>query len=92
MITVTRPDGSMKVTFKREDVQVIVWDVADDPCNLLGTPHLTGTARFIAPDSDVDLTGHGADGTGSALVGTVTDESGQEWHLLVTTHATVEPG
>ena len=92
MLTVTRPDGSMKATFKGRDVHVIVWRVADNPCNLLQTPHLTGTARFIAPDSDVDLTGHGADATNSLLIGTVTDETGQEWHLVLSFHGTVEPG
>ena len=45
--------------------------------------------RLVSTDS---VSGHGADATGFRLVGTVTDEGGQRYHLVVVFLGTLAPG
>ena len=89
IFTVTRPNGSFKQTLKGENQNVLVWDLPADAC--VDSPDYTGTARMIATDSDVDLTGHGADASGHRVTGTVTDASGQRYHLHAVSLLTVAP-
>jgi hypothetical protein len=51
----------------------------------------TGTAGVIFNDSDVDLSGAGADASMVHIVGTVTDRNGQKYHLVAMNHAIVPP-
>ncbi len=44
-LVVTRPDGSNKVLQRGVDIYVVAWEVAGFPCDLLGAPHFTGTAK-----------------------------------------------
>jgi hypothetical protein len=90
-LTVTRPDGSFKLLLRGEE-NVVVLEAVGLPCdNLLDVPRLTGTARVVVTDSDVDLTGHGADASMLHVTGTVTDESGQLYHLVALNHQVVDP-
>jgi hypothetical protein len=89
IFTVTRPDGSLKQTWKAANHNVLVWDLPADAC--VDIPDYTGTARMIATDSDVDLTGHGADASGHRVTGIVTDASGQRYHLHAVSLLTVAP-
>jgi hypothetical protein len=89
IFTVTRPDESFKQTWKGESQNVLVWDLPADAC--VDSPDYTGTARMILTDSDVDLTGHGADASGHRVTGTVTDASGQRYHLHAVFLLTVAP-
>ena len=91
VLQVTRPDGSVKLEGKGRDMHVVVWDVVADPCTMLEAPHYSGTAHFNSKDNDVDLTGHGADASGFEVNGTVTDASGQAYHLLANFHGTISP-
>jgi len=89
VLTVTRPDGSQKVTWQADDVHVLIWNLPANVCT--ENPDYTGTARLVNTDSDVDLSGPGADATGFTTRGTVTDGSGQQYHLLVVGRFTVAP-
>jgi hypothetical protein len=61
-------------------LHVLVWNLPADIC--AESPDYTGTARLVLADSDLDLTGPGADGTGQTGTGTVTDAGGQPYNLL----------
>jgi hypothetical protein len=87
LLTVTRPDGSLKATFKGEEMNVLVWTFPADACT--ESPDFAGTGRIVVTDSDVNLDGRGADATGQTVTGTVTDESGQRYHLVAVIRATV---
>lgn len=87
VLTVTRPDGSQKVGWQGTGLHVLVWNLPADVC--AESPDYTGTARLVLADSDVDLSGHGADGTGQTGTGTVTDANGQRYRLLWVNRATV---
>jgi hypothetical protein len=89
ILTVTRPDGSQKVVWGGDPVHVLVWNLPADVC--AESPDYTGTARTIITDSDVDLSGRGADATGFTTTGTVTDGTGQQYHLLMVARGTVPP-
>jgi hypothetical protein len=89
ILTVTRPDGSQKQTWQANDVHVLIWNLPADVC--AESPDYTGTARLVNTDSDVDLSGHGADATGFTTRGTVTDGSGQQYHFLLVARFTVAP-
>jgi hypothetical protein len=93
LLTVTRPDGSTKLLFKGEDVHVVVFDAVSSTCDntLLDAPRFTGTVRVALTDSDADLSGHGADASQITVTGTVTDESGQQYHLVVSSHQVLSP-
>jgi hypothetical protein len=87
VLTVTRPDGSQKVGWQGTGLHVLVWNLPADIC--AESPDYTGTARLVLADSDLDLSGHGADGTGQTGTGTVTDANGQRYRLLWVNRATV---
>src|SRR5215217_3028822 len=87
VLTVTRPDGSQKVGWQGTGLHVLVWNLPADIC--AEAPDYTGTAQLVLADSDLDLSGHGADGTGQTGTGTVTDASGQRYRLLWVNRSTV---
>jgi len=55
-------------------------------------PTSPAQARLVSTDSDFVVSGHGADATGFRLIGTVTDEDGQRYHLVVVFLGTVANG
>ena len=84
-LEVIRPDGSQKLQLKG-NVNVVVVNLAafnqsfcQEPS---AVPTYTGTARLILNDSDFDLSGPGADAAQMHLVGTVTDQNGQRYHVV----------
>jgi hypothetical protein len=87
VLTVTRPDGSQKVGWQGTGLHVLVWNLPADIC--AESPDYTGTARLVLADNDLDLSGHGADGTGQTGTGTVTDANGQSYRLLWVNRSTV---
>ena len=87
VLTATRPDGSQKVGWQGEGLHALVWNLPADVC--AESPDYTGTARLVLADSDLDLSGHGADGTGQTGAGSVTDASGQRYHLILVNRNTV---
>jgi len=92
ILTVTRPDGSQKVTIRGGPNQhLLVWysPTPIPPC--AGPPDFTGTAHFLSHDSDVDLSGHGADASGTTVEGIVTDVNGQRYHFGANILLTVAP-
>ena len=77
------------MTWQANNVHVLIWNLPADVC--AESPDYTGTARLVNTDSDVDLSANGADATGFTTRGTVTDGSGQQYHLLVVARATIAP-
>ena len=69
-------------------------DILADICTeeFLALPHLEGTGRFINTDTDVELTGHGADASCFNISGTVADESGNRFHVTVVLRGLVALG
>ena len=95
ILVVTRPDGSIKFNARGEEVNVVVFDafVPDAGCDvLLGAPHYTGTVRVHAEDNDLFVSGNRANASQITVTGTVTDESGQEYHLTSFSHQVLAPG
>jgi hypothetical protein len=80
-LIVTRPDGSEKHTLTGEDIHVLVWPAGVDLCEQ--SPDFSGTGDILAHDNDFNLDGPGGEATGHRLVGRVTDENGQLYHLTV---------
>ena len=78
-LIVTRPDGSEKHTLTGEDLHILVWPAGVDIC--AESPDFSGTGDFRATDNDFNLDGPGGEASGHRLVGTVTDEDGQLYHL-----------
>jgi hypothetical protein len=93
LLTITRPDGSQKGTLKGRNLDIVVWDIpgsapfGGDIC--AEDPVYAGTGHVIITDSDADLSHPGADASGETLVGTVTDASGQRYHLVAAIRFTV---
>jgi hypothetical protein len=72
---------------RAKDLPVVVFASPPlDECDLLETPLFTGTAQAIIADNDVFLTHHGANAFDLRVTGTVTDESGQEYHVVARIH------
>jgi hypothetical protein len=93
-LLVTRPDGSTKLQLKG-NVNVVVVDLVaftesfcQDPS---AVPTYTGTASLVVNDNDFDLSGPGADAAQMHLVGTVTDQTGQRYHLVGINQSIVAP-
>jgi hypothetical protein len=90
---VTRPDGSQKGTIKGQNLHILIWDIPGStpfPGAVCGEdPVYTGTGHVVFTDSDVDLRHSGVDASGQTLVGTVTDASGQRYHLVAAIRFTV---
>ena len=94
LLIVTRPDGSQKLNALGDAVHVVVFDafVPDAGCDvLLGAPHYTGTVRVHYVDNDVFVSGNRANASQITVTGTVTDESGQEYHLTSFSHQVLAP-
>ena len=87
VLTVTRPDGSQKVSWQAKGVHVLVWNLPADVC--AESPDYTGTARTVNTDNDFDLSARGANATGFNTTGTVTDGSGQQYHFLMVVRGTI---
>ena len=87
IFTVTRPDGSLKQTWVGDDQHALVWELPADAC--AEPPDYTGTARTLLTDSDVDLSGRGADASGLRVHGLVSDASGRAFRLMGTFLLTV---
>jgi hypothetical protein len=95
ILIVTRPNGSLKFSARGEEVNVVVFDafVPNAGCDaLLGAPHYTGTVRVHSEDNDLFVSGNGANASQLTVKGTVTDESGQEYHLTSFSHQVLAPG
>ena len=95
ILVATRPDGSIKFSARGEEVNVVVFDafVPNAGCDvLLGAPHYTGTVRVHYEDNDLFVSGNGANASQITVTGTVTDESGQEYHLTSSSHQVLAPG
>jgi hypothetical protein len=91
---VQRPDGSINVLVRAEDVNIVVWNTVLPPDNcglfLSTTPFATGTGHYIqrlrVP------TENGGFNIFGRFVGTVTSlETGQQYHFLWTGHIVVTP-
>jgi hypothetical protein len=93
VLFVTRPDGSQKRLIKGENLHVLVYDIPGStpfPGDICGEdPVYTGTGRAIFTDNDVDLSHPGVDASGNTVTGTVTDASGQRYHLVAAIRFTV---
>jgi hypothetical protein len=93
-LLVTRPDGSMKLQIKG-DVNVVVMDLTAFEQSFCEDPSAvathTGTGRLALNDSDLDLSGPGADAAQVHVVGTVTDQGGQRYHLVAFVQSVVAP-
>jgi hypothetical protein len=93
VLTLTRPDGSQKVTQQGKNLHLLVWDIPGSPpfpgdlCS--ESPAYTGIGRIVITDSDVDLSHQGTDAAGHTLTGTVTDASGQRYRLVAVIRLTV---
>jgi hypothetical protein len=70
-----------------EDIHILVWPSGVDICE--ESPDFSGTGDFLATDNDFNLDGQGGEATGHRLVGTVSDENGQLYHLTVAFRFTV---
>jgi hypothetical protein len=93
LVIVTRPDGSLKINARGEQVNVVVFDASiPGGCDLLlGAPHYTGTVRVHYTDNDVFVSGNRANASQIKVTGTVTDESGQAFHLNAHSHQVLAP-
>ena len=92
---VLRPDGSLKDQFKG-DVSIVVVDgpafdesFCEDPS---AVPTFTGTGHFVINDNDFFVTGNRANASMVRVTGTLTDESGQLYHLVATSQQVLAPG
>jgi hypothetical protein len=76
-----------------KEVNVIVFDEAgaSDCAELLDAPHLTGTARVLFTDNDLFVSGNRAESTLLQVTGTLTNESGQKFHLVSMSHSVFAP-
>jgi hypothetical protein len=90
-----RPDGSLKEHFKGDETVVVVEGAAfdqffcEDPS---AVPTFTGTARVVLNDNDFFVTGNRANASMLHVTGTVTDESGQRYHLVASSQQVLAPG
>jgi hypothetical protein len=94
LLFITRPDGSEKTTFKGQNLHILIWDIPGAtpfPGDICGEePVYSGIGHIITTDSDVDLSHPGADASGQTLIGTVSDASGQRYHLVAVIRFTVK--
>jgi hypothetical protein len=80
------------------------WEVDEPPVGWLERPNAesfcqdpsavptyTGTASLVVYDNAFDLSGPGADAAQMHLVGTVTDQTGQRYHLVGINQSIVAP-
>jgi hypothetical protein len=90
-----RPDGSLKEHYKGDETVVVVDGPAFDQSfcgEPSAVPTFTGTARVVVNDNDFFVTGNRADASMVHVTGTVTDESGQRYHLVALSQQVLAPG
>jgi len=90
-----RPDGSLKEHFKGDQTVVVVDGPAFDQSfcrDASAVPTFTGTARVVLNDNDFFVTGNRANASMLHVTGTVTDESGQRYHLVALSQQVLAPG
>jgi hypothetical protein len=90
-----RPDGSLKEHYKGDETVVVVDGPAFDQSfcqDPSAVPTFTGTARVVVNDNDFFVTGNRADASMLHVTGTVTDESGQRYHLIASSQQVLAPG
>jgi hypothetical protein len=90
-----RPDGSLKEHFKGDETVVVVDGAAFDQSfcqEPSAVPTFTGTARVVLNDNDFFVTGNRANASMLHVTGTVTDESGQLYHLVASSQQVLAPG
>jgi hypothetical protein len=91
---VTRPDGSQVTNFKGQNLHILIWDIPGStpfPGDTCGEQQAySGIGHIITTDSDVDLSHSGTDASGQTLIGSVTDASGQRYHLVAVIRFTVK--
>jgi hypothetical protein len=91
---VFRPDGSRKDQLKG-DVNVVVVQAPTfftSFCDDSLPPTFTGTVRLSINDNDFFVTGNRGNASMVHLTGTVTDESGQRYHLTLSSQQVLAPG
>jgi hypothetical protein len=96
VLTVIRPEGrgdfeeSFKQLTRGKNLAITVFEFSPfefgNECPLLAAPHFEGTGQAFFNDNDVELTHHGANSFNFRVNGTVTDESGQRYHLVMRIH------
>jgi hypothetical protein len=96
-LLVIRPDGSLKQQLKGDDrVAVLLIDPTTFPGAFCEDPNavptLTGTAKIMLNDNDVLVSGKRADASQVHVVGMVTDENGQLYHLVAFADQVLAPG
>lgn len=100
-LTVTRPTGqgefeeSVKQLTRATDAVITVFEYGPfefgNECPLLAAPYYEGSGRAFLEDNDVFLTHHGANSFSIRVVGTVTDRSGQRYHVVARHHQVLSP-
>ena len=90
---VTRPDESIKYLGVGKDVNVVVFEEAgtSDCAELLDAPRYTGTARVLFTDNDLFVSGNRTQSTLIQVTGTLTNESGQRYHLVSMNQTVLAP-
>jgi hypothetical protein len=92
-LTLTRPSDESIKALQRGTVNVVAIELAgpafcDSPLGV----GFAGTARVLYTDSDVFVSGNRADASQIQVTGTVTDGSGQRYHLLAINVRVIAPG
>jgi hypothetical protein len=92
-LTVTRPSDESVKALQRGTLNVVAIELAgpqfcDDPLGV----GFAGTARVLYTDSDVFVSGNQADASQIQVTGTVTDASGQRYHLTAINVRVIAPG
>jgi len=90
-----RPDGSLKEHFTGDETVVVVDGPAFDQffcADPSAVPTFTGTARVVLNDNDFFVTGNRANASMLHVTGTVTNQSGQPFHLVALSQQVLAPG
>jgi hypothetical protein len=94
-LTATRPEGqdnfeeSFKQLTRAKDLPLTVFESTGPACDLLAVPHYEGTGQAFIEDNDLLLTHNGANSFNIRVTGTVSDEGGQEYHVVGRFHQVV---
>jgi hypothetical protein len=95
MVHLLRPDGSLKEHYKGNETVVVVNGAAFDQSfcqDPSAVPTFTGIARVSLNDNDFFVTGNRANASMLHVTGTVTDASGQRYHLVASSQQVLAPG
>jgi hypothetical protein len=90
-LTVTRPDGSLK-TLQRGRLTLVALQLPGPNFCADPTVAFVGTGRVLYTDNDVFVTGNRANASQIQVNGTVTDASGQVYHLTAINVTVRAPG